>query len=113
MSNYTRGAYFERSVMKRLSALGFYCVRSAGSHGVFDIVALLRDKTPLMIQCKTNGRIDPAERQALWLEAVKADALPVRARRVNKNTIFDVLNRDCETWRLFIPEIYAATGDFV
>jgi len=113
MSNYTRGAYFERSVMKQLTALGFYCVRSAGSHGVFDIIALLSGAMPLMIQCKTDGRVDPEERASLWRESIKAGAWAVRARRVNKNTIFDVLNPDQTTWRLLIPKIYVEKGSFV
>ena len=52
MTNYERGANFERRVKKEYEKLGYYVMRSAGSHGVADLVALKRNTIPIIIQCK-------------------------------------------------------------
>lgn len=36
---YDRGAYYERRTMKTLEDLGYDVYRTAGSHGVFDVIA--------------------------------------------------------------------------
>lgn len=51
MSRYARGAYQERKLKRELEASGFYVVRSSGSHGRFDLVAISDDKL-LLIQLK-------------------------------------------------------------
>jgi len=52
MTNYSKGANFERRVKKRLEKLGYYVIRAAGSHGTFDLVAFKAHRRPLGIQCK-------------------------------------------------------------
>jgi Holliday junction resolvase len=52
--NYLRGRRNEYKAIKILTTAGYYCIRSAGSHGFWDIIAL--SKTGIrLIQCKTNG----------------------------------------------------------
>ena len=70
-SNYRRGYAFEVRVRKYLESLGFYVIRSAGSHGVADLIAFKRGQNmkPLMIQCKTDGHISIEERRDLWAVA--------------------------------------------
>lgn len=54
-SNYAAGAAFERKIKKVWENLGYEVVRSAGSHGPFDLVALptsKRDTKIIAIQCK-------------------------------------------------------------
>lgn len=62
MTKYTRGANYERLMKKRLEALGYYVVRSAGSHGVADLVAIGAPNTycvpVLLVQCK-YGKTGP------------------------------------------------------
>jgi len=67
-SNYKRGYAFELRVRKFLESIGFFVIRSAGSHGVADLLAFKRgeSKRPLMIQCKTDGNISSNERKELW-----------------------------------------------
>jgi Holliday junction resolvase len=60
MTQYTRGANFERKVKKYLEDLDYYVVRSAGSKGQADLVAIKRGET-LLIQCKISGNISPIE----------------------------------------------------
>lgn len=64
MTNYRRGADFERAVVKDLERLGFDCVRSAGSHRPADIWAE-RGDTQWKVQCKTDGRLSEVEAEAL------------------------------------------------
>lgn len=66
MTQYARGATFERQVMKDLARFGWEVFRSAGSHGKADVVAI-RPGRILLIQCKISGEIDRAE----WNEVVR------------------------------------------
>lgn len=90
--NTTRqGANFELKVMHALEEHGYTCLRSSGSRGAVDVVAIPalpsdvnwrewgRQNT-LFIQCKiTNPVIPPYERLAVQDLALRAGALPVVA----------------------------------
>lgn len=85
-TNYSRGADFERRVMKLLEDRGYFCVRSAGSHGAVDIVAMrgpVMGGPPgwrLLIQCKRHGVISPADRAQFVELAQSLYCAPVLAR---------------------------------
>jgi Holliday junction resolvase len=81
MTNRQRGDYFERQVRDTLAQHGWLVIRSAGSLGIADLVALRHDKTPALVSCKISGRIDPAERTALLDAAELAGARAVVAMR--------------------------------
>jgi Holliday junction resolvase len=49
--SYVKGRRFENYVREKLEKRGFIVVRSAGSKGLFDLVALRRGEV-LLIQCK-------------------------------------------------------------
>ena len=55
MSNYDKGARQENQLKKILEAGGAYVIRSAGSKGLFDLVAIFPDYIRL-IQVKTMGQ---------------------------------------------------------
>ena len=61
---YRRGAYFERRVKRELELHGYLVIRSAGSHGLVDLVALSPNYV-MLIQCRADGELDPATRSAL------------------------------------------------
>lgn len=63
MTQYDGGATLERAAKKLLEDGGYYVVKSGGSKGLADLVALKPGQVAL-VQCKTNGRISPAERVA-------------------------------------------------
>jgi len=69
--NYVKGRRLEYDCMDYLKGKGYYTIRSYGSHGVFDIIAIppTNDKGifnyPLLIQCKTNNYLSPLERMTL------------------------------------------------
>ena len=73
------GDYFERRTRDGLTADGWLVVRSGGSLGVADLVALRADFEPLLISCKKHGRLDRAELFALCDAAIRAGAVPVLA----------------------------------
>lgn len=89
MSRYDGGADLERAAKKLLEDNGYYVIRSAGSKGAVDLVALKPGEV-LLVQCKTDGYVTPAERIVLRKLAlsVVATALvacwykPGRAARV-------------------------------
>ena len=64
---YTRGRSREYQVLRRLREEGWFCSRSAASHGPVDIFAG-RNGTVLMVQVKSGkGRASKAERETLRL----------------------------------------------
>ena len=86
-SNRQRGDYLERQAKAALGDLGWIMIRAAGSHGIMDLVALRAGNTPLLVSCKTNGRIGPGERVALCEAAALAGARPVMACRRKRGWI--------------------------
>ena len=65
MTNYRRGADFERRVCVDLTSYGWASFRSAGSRGVADVLGI-RPGEVALIQCKTDGMISLAEWNNLW-----------------------------------------------
>ena len=63
MSRYDGGADLERAAKKVLEDSGYYVVRSAGSKGQADLIAL-KLREVVFVQCKKDGRISPVERSA-------------------------------------------------
>ena len=87
MSHYSRGASFERAVAADLTKRGYVTTRAAGSHGIADVVALKDGQSPLLVQCKTNGKMSAAEIRALRQAAHKAGAIPIKASRPRRGVI--------------------------
>jgi Holliday junction resolvase len=87
--NTTRqGANFELKVMHALEEHGYTCLRSSGSRGAVDVVAVPPEQPKrepasqdvLFIQCKiTNPVIPPYERNAVQDLATRAGAIPLVA----------------------------------
>lgn len=95
MSNYRNGAAFEHRCKRELEAAGYFVVRSAGSHGEVDLLAIPRVSliragrvASILVQAK-RGAMSPAERQALAVLAEDVDARPVVARyRARRPTLW-------------------------
>jgi Holliday junction resolvase len=63
LTHYQRGANFERKVKEYYESEGYYVIRSAGSHGVADLVCIRRLKRIshpeiILVQCKLYGDWD-------------------------------------------------------
>ena len=87
MTNRERGDYLERQAKSALVDLGWVVVRAAGSHGVADLVALRAGNTPLLVSCKLNGYLRPAERHDLLAAAERAGARPILAGRLRRGWV--------------------------
>jgi Holliday junction resolvase len=78
VTQYARGAAFERRVMVDLEAHGYRVIRSAGSHSPADVVAFGQSGN-LLVQAKIDGRCDPVEWNELWDWAMDGGCMPVLA----------------------------------
>ncbi len=70
MSNYKKGRALEYKARDDLEKMGYFVVRSAGSHGQVDLVALKRvtmiGPDVMLVQCKANDNGKPSsEKKAL------------------------------------------------
>lgn len=69
--NYRKGRTLEYHCMDYLRERGYYTIRSYGSKGLFDVIAVRPQYNPpmihfpLLIQCKTNNYVPPKERDEL------------------------------------------------
>lgn len=89
-----QGANFELQIMAHLKQRGYDVLRSSGSRGAVDVVAI-GDRHILMVQAKiTNPVISPAERKAVRAIAARADAVPLVAYRDNGKVLFRQLLGD-------------------
>lgn len=79
MSNYRLGVAFERRTKTLLESMGYLVIRSAGSHGIADLVAIRAD-TVLLVQCKRRGVISQEELNSLYDCAHKVGCKPVVAQ---------------------------------
>jgi Holliday junction resolvase len=66
MSNYSRGANFERRVRKHLEQQGWVVFRSAGSHSPADLIALKAGEV-MLVQCQLDGYFTRAKKGALQI----------------------------------------------
>jgi Holliday junction resolvase len=77
-TNYTRGATLERKIKKQLEDEGYYVMRSAGSKGQVDLLALAPDGFAYMIQVSLSKK-NKAECTRLYELAHSHSAGPVVA----------------------------------
>jgi len=61
-TNYSRGAGAEYRAMEHLERVGYFCIRSAGSHGPVDLVAVGPTGVRLIqVKRAQDGYLPPAE----------------------------------------------------
>lgn len=70
MTNYTKGAKAEREVCKLLEQVGYETTRSAGSKGMWDVVAYHPVLGFRLIQVKVEGAMTPGEAEAIMYAPV-------------------------------------------
>ena len=82
MSNYRRGADFERAVRAHLAENGYEVIRSAGSKTKVDLVAI-KTGDLLLIQCKLpNSQVSSGDWNKLRTLARQCDGRPILAIKV-------------------------------
>jgi Holliday junction resolvase len=81
------GDRFERACVMRLRALGYLVIRSAGSLGPADLVAMRADTLPLLVNCKITDTTTTRTRTEFHDIAIDAGALPIIATKPNRAVI--------------------------
>jgi Holliday junction resolvase len=78
MSNtrYVAGANLERSAKRVLESKGFYVMKSGGSKGILDLIAM-KDGESWLCQAKLHGILSPADRAKLIKLAQDNYCIPV------------------------------------
>lgn len=79
-THYASGRAFEYRVRDELRGDGYFVVRSAGSKGIVDIVAI-RPGQILLVQCKNSGVLPPQEWNELYRLGLTIGAMPIMARK--------------------------------
>ena len=82
MSNYRKGRSYEYRIKKKLEKEGWMCLRTAGSHGLFDLIAIW-NKWPTQPD-------HPAHR---WIKLIQCKSGKSKLRMVK-----DVLKTDIKRW---------------
>lgn len=72
-SNYLAGRQLEYDLMSSWREKGYNAVRTAGSHGLYDVVAFRVDRKPEFIQAKRVGTESEAKR---LIEKFKKETVP-------------------------------------
>jgi len=88
-----KGRRFEEYVMDKLKERDFYCVRSAGSKGVFDLLAV-KNGVPWGIQCKKAGKITKRELEELRETGRKYGIIPCLAKKEGRRVVVICLYND-------------------
>jgi Holliday junction resolvase len=101
-TNYRRGARFEYSVRDKLYEKygAVYVVRSAGSHGVADLVAFFSWGEVWFVQCKTDGNLPNREKEKLFETASAARAQPRLAYKEGSTIKFSNLDEEMKVWKI-------------
>lgn len=78
--NYLRGRRFEWQLKKDLESQGWFVYRTAGSHGIYDLIALRESEEHgpqvALFQCKTTkeDKVNPLIKEFTGKVAFKADS---------------------------------------
>lgn len=93
MTTYQKGYHYELKMATYFRRRGYFVTRSAGSHGVADLVAIKKGKRPLLIQCKKgSGGVDADEHNKLYNVALESQSIPIIASEEDRRqTVFKVI----------------------
>ena len=86
---YVSGRAFEYRVRDFFTRRHYYVIRSAGSHGIGDIICLKKGIV-LIVQCKLKGQISVEEKEALSNIADKVGAEPIIASKKDGILFFEM-----------------------
>lgn len=96
MSKYSSGAKFENEVIKYFRSFGYFCIRSAGSKTIVDIIAISKSFT-FFIQCKYGkSGMNKKDKQKLVEIANRYNANPVYITRDKYEKSLHIVNLNKE-----------------
>ena len=90
---YKKGRTFEYFIMNKKRKDGFFCMRSAGSKGFADIIAIKKGRIEF-IQAKIGTSMQKAEREGLISLAVSVGAIPLFIQKVGRGKIREIDARE-------------------
>lgn len=82
---YEKGRNYEYYIKSKLEKAGFFVVRSAGSHGVFDLIAIDQNGKVYGIQVKKNKYIQKQDRELMRQFCSKYQIVPIVAYKDQNN----------------------------
>ena len=96
-NNYRRGYNFELRVKRSLEKRGYFVVRSSGSHGPADLLAVSKDGKVLAVQCKLDGYLPAKEFKELLVLASRFSVItPVLAKKEGRRISLKKLTAEDE-----------------
>lgn len=96
LTKYTIGRNLEYKVIKHLKSVGYETIRSAGSHGLCDIIAGRQSNEVLVIQVKRSNYLSRTEMDSLIEFAHMFNGIPV--------FVFQKSKRKSLEWYRICPE---------
>ena len=85
---YYKGRSFEYRVRGFYESHGWFVIRSAGSKGIADLIAIApRLRQVHFIQCKVNGKLTRTEKELLLELAERYGGIPVLAKREGRKLV--------------------------
>ena len=108
----TRDSGFEYRVMHKYERMGWQVIRSAGSHGIADLIAYKKGEKDHLIQCKNvkARRIWKLEKQELINHCNEHDKVPIWAwnyfspyRKNGKMILMDLRQESLYLWTKGFP----------
>lgn len=83
-AKYRAGETLAYAVRDDLEAEGYYVIKSGGSRGIADLIAVKKSAAGygphvVMVQAKKAGRLTPADRKELYETAIDRDCTPLYA----------------------------------
>jgi Holliday junction resolvase len=106
MSNYDNGSSHERRTKAKLEADGYWVMKSAGSKGVADLVAIKKGQI-LLVQGKLNSYVAPKEWNDLYQTALNIGALAIvvgRGQKMRRITDFKSGLGERQPWVDWSPD---------
>ena len=91
--NYNRGVRFERKVKAEYEALGYTVLRTAGSHGKFDLIALHSMHSPKAIQCKVLKTGTQKRGDSLVLKFLAKPPLPISSFYIQVLAVYNMKDK--------------------
>ncbi|MHA1302329.1 MAG: hypothetical protein ACTSPI_01320 [Candidatus Heimdallarchaeaceae archaeon] len=90
---YKKGRQFEYLVMDRKRKQGFFCMRSAGSKGFADVIAIKKGRIEF-IQVKMGCSMQKLEREGLIRLAESVGAIPLFIQKIGRGKIREIDARE-------------------
>lgn len=91
VTQYQRGADFERRVQKDMASKGYLALRTPGSKTPCDVHCFSKGRDFVFIQCKTGGALGPDEWNKFMDYCEEWGATPIMAEKAKRGINYHLL----------------------